>query len=374
MTDATVTFPPEFWERVRAIVREEMAASPELPPSGWVKASDVPAVVPDFDTAALLQGGSAPRVVTGLDQAAFRLHQGVPQGVLSDVVNAVDPVFITDKSKHLHVWFNRGDVPVSGDYRAIRTTGRPIGEGREINRTIYGYAPLLVQDMDDRWHLLLQDTAIVYYKQWHPAHPRWAQLGASPAKLPRGLKLLGGNRHYPGHTAATVRVLEGNPNNPRAVAGAGATRRLDSLLPHCTPGRLLYMDISFPSWWDGEHVDSPDHVSHVSYAQGGRTQLLPSISYHVQHTLPAWPIKRLICSADADNGFDNLFEPGSQMHAYWLDGWVDEFREKISDVTFARNLTANNGDFGDGVALKWRDTAAAMKPRTILLNSPSATA
>ncbi len=52
-----------------------------------------------------------------------------------------------------------------------------------------------------------------------------------------------------------------------------------------------------------------------------------------------------------------------------LDGWVDEFREKMATAPFANNWSQNNGDYGDGVALKWRDQSLWMKPRTIALDA-----
>ena len=40
--------------------------------------------------------------------------------------------------------------------------------------------------------------------------------------------------------------------------------------PPCIPGAALNVRFQAPSCWDGKHVDSPDHKSHMAYPVAGR--------------------------------------------------------------------------------------------------------
>ena len=40
--------------------------------------------------------------------------------------------------------------------------------------------------------------------------------------------------------------------------------------PECPGTAPLHMVLTFPDCWDGEHVDSADHVSHMAYSARGR--------------------------------------------------------------------------------------------------------
>ncbi len=42
----------------------------------------------------------------------------------------------------------------------------------------------------------------------------------------------------------------------------------DAMPRACPPGTLLKLTVRFPGCWDGVHLDSPDHKSHMAYATG----------------------------------------------------------------------------------------------------------
>lgn len=51
------------------------------------------------------------------------------------------------------------------------------------------------------------------------------------------------------------------------IEGHGATVKKQSLPPDCGPHALLEASVVFPNCWDGHHLDSADHRSHMSYAR-----------------------------------------------------------------------------------------------------------
>ncbi|MGB7418606.1 MAG: hypothetical protein WA918_05455 [Erythrobacter sp.] len=267
------------------------------------------------------------------------------------------------------------------DYESVRTIGTPVGEGRSINRSIYGWGTICVQDMDDRWHALAPASGTVnYYKQEAPDNPRWADRpDVTMSGITRGLRMLAGLRHYPrdrwrgsgSDTFAPIQysILEGSVGNPSHVREAPRTWRMAELVEHFTEGRFIKMDVEFPRY-AREFADSPDHVSHVGYKNDGDFHLmLPAASYHPKFAHPGFPIKAIATSAEIDARGQLIAEPGSESHAYFIDGWQDEFREKMMDVTFANNLDMNNGDFGDGTQLLWRDEASWHDPAPVPLDS-----
>lgn len=83
-------------------------------------------------------------------------------------------------------------------------------------------------------------------------------VSASPRPFPFGLK-----------------VVQGNPDARSRQAGWSTREfwmcngggRHYSTPPNC--GEELVMQVIFPQCWDGQHLDSPDHRSHMAYPRGG---------------------------------------------------------------------------------------------------------
>lgn len=356
----------QFWEALDACT----ADPPPAP--GWPRLDSIPAVPRNYDPAAFLRASDYQAPSAGDDQAAFRLDQGLVG------YSYADPIFGVD-STHLHAWINRPVRRSGMDYGAIRSEEMPVGEGGPINRSIYGFSPLIAQDQAGAWWVLEPSADAdgtprahtIYYKLEAADNPFWArhpELVRSP--LPRGLRMLGGIKHYPverwpwqhGPAPVTFSVWQGPVGNE--VMATPTTHRLADVLPDFTPGRFLRWSIVFPRLYE-DHADSPDHVSHVAYHQPGREASLrrcgPEITMigFVRH--PGFPIADLACSSDLDHPD---LPRGATMHGYFLEGWDDELRGRMHTV-FDRNLSTSNGEFGDGTALSRRDTSKWARPGLI---------
>ena len=80
--------------------------------------------------------------------------------------------------------------------------------------------------------------------------------------FPAGLKLIAGDRHAT--SAQGLQITYWN-------CGAASSVPASTDVPTCpnTRGQGLRLHVNFPSCWDGKHLDSADHQSHMAYALRG---------------------------------------------------------------------------------------------------------
>jgi len=81
---------------------------------------------------------------------------------------------------------------------------------------------------------------------------------ASLTSIPAGLKMVAGNSHAT--TAQSTRVV---------TWGCGVASQGTASVPTCPAGTLV-LHVYFPDCWDGVHLDSTDHASHMAYTKFGR--------------------------------------------------------------------------------------------------------
>jgi hypothetical protein len=79
--------------------------------------------------------------------------------------------------------------------------------------------------------------------------------------IPFGLKIVAGD------AMATTPQNAGVAGFQCRIEGHGATVAKQALPPDCGPQALLEASVVFPNCWDGKHLDSADHRSHMSYAR-----------------------------------------------------------------------------------------------------------
>ena len=81
---------------------------------------------------------------------------------------------------------------------------------------------------------------------------------ASLKSLPAGLKMVAGDAHATASQATRV-----------VTWGCGVASTGTPGVPTCRDATLV-LHVYFPDCWDGVHLDSPDHRSHMAYTQFGR--------------------------------------------------------------------------------------------------------
>jgi hypothetical protein len=85
--------------------------------------------------------------------------------------------------------------------------------------------------------------------------------------IPKGLRMLIGD---PGRQVPTPREASGQFWCAGRGPAEGVARSRDGNWPICEDGATLTFMLRFPDCWDGKHLDSPDHRSHVGWAHLGR--------------------------------------------------------------------------------------------------------
>ncbi|MGC4804903.1 DUF1996 domain-containing protein [Micromonospora sp. DT233] len=97
--------------------------------------------------------------------------------------------------------------------------------------------------------------------------------------FPQGFRMIAGD------AKRQVATPDGAPNQFWCAGDGGSIgRSTDGNWPICAPTANLTYQLVFPDCWDGIHLDSPDHKSHVGNAVNGRCSgafpvAIPSISF-----------------------------------------------------------------------------------------------
>lgn len=103
------------------------------------------------------------------------------------------------------------------------------------------------------------DTSGAWIPSWYPIHPQKGALlyytGDSSTNIEpfiNGLKMI---------------VRWEHPNNRvRFKCGPGSATETRTPPASCSSGMLVAV-VDFPRWWNGRDLDSPDHISHMSYSK-----------------------------------------------------------------------------------------------------------
>jgi Domain of unknown function (DUF1996) len=264
-------------------------------------------------------GSAAPDDTPGVSPVRLSPTEPGPQGRVPQFVvecayshsGPNDPIVHPNHSgrSHLHQFFGNTTTDAASTVESLADGGTTCDQ--HLDLASY-WAPALL----DHGAEVVPLTAVAYYRPG---------VGVDPATVepyPYGLKMLGGDQ------VAT------RPQPLDIVAwscGTGSAR--SAAPPTCPEGRPLRVAISFPDCWDGDNLDSPDHVTHVARSEGGACpdshpnavpQLLLTITYPVTGT-----------------GHDLSLASGSVLtgHADFLNAWdEDKLRTEVTSCIH-RGLT-----------------------------------
>ncbi|GAA2394667.1 DUF1996 domain-containing protein [Dactylosporangium salmoneum] len=101
-------------------------------------------------------------------------------------------------------------------------------------------------------------------------------------------------------------------------AGSAETGRSDDgNWPVCAPGGNLIFQLTFQDCWDGQHIDSPDHKSHMGPMQNGQCTgkypvAIPNLSFMVNY------------ESLGGNGLSLSSGMASSMHGDFMNAWNPE--------------------------------------------------
>ena len=191
---------------------------------------------------------------------------------------------------HLHDFF--GNAATDADSTAPDLLGGETTCQNQLDTAAY-WAPALLQDGQP----VTPTGAVAYYR------PGPGVEGAAVQAYPTGLAMVAGDPtglEQPVHVAAWH---------------CGASPHLVAAPPSCPRTAPLGVRIAFPDCWDGRHLDSDDHRSHVARSVGGECPddhpvAVPQLVFEVHYPVTGDP-----------SGLELASGGTGGVHADFLNAW-----------------------------------------------------
>ena len=127
--------------------------------------------------------------------------------------------------------------------------------------------------------------------------------------------------------------------------GCSNSPTTSATIPDCGGARLSF-ELRFPECWDGVHLDSADHKSHMAYARGASCPadhpvLVPQLVFHIEWTLPAGGVNT-VSSDHTMAGTD--VTPGLTGHGDFMNAWSPEaLQQRVTTCLRAAVLCDKDG-------------------------------
>lgn len=122
--------------------------------------------------------------------------------------------------------------------------------------------------------------------------------------------------------AGLAMVADQSDDPARSGYSCSADGPMSPVPVNCSSG-YLKLHIAFPSWWDGQRLDSGDHRSHMSFDRDVQHPIpLPKLVIHVQY-------RGLTQAASLGYMPSSVLIDGTQAHADFLNAWQPGALERI---------------------------------------------
>ncbi|GAA3612055.1 hypothetical protein GCM10022223_30190 [Kineosporia mesophila] len=154
--------------------------------------------------------------------------------------------------------------------------------------------------------------------------------------MPNGMRMIYGDASKQVKTPAGSRdafYCSGGPLE-------GKARSTDGNWPVCGDGGTVHFMMRFPDCWDGKHLDSPDHKSHVSYgSQGDCPKAFPV-------RIPAMTFSIYYPTHGSKAGYSLSSGMASSMHADAFVAWdVKTMNDRVKSCVRQLVTCASDGKF-----------------------------
>jgi len=159
-----------------------------------------------------------------------------------------DPIVYPEQpgASHDHSFVGNTTTDAFSTLRSLRAGSSTCK--RDAERAAYWMPTLLLNGQ-----MVTPAGATIYYRR-----KTLTRLRAFPA----GFKMIAGDRHATSPQGTQITYWN---------CGAASSVPVSTDVPTCpnTQGQSLRLHVNFPSCWDGKHLDSADHQSHMAYAAKG---------------------------------------------------------------------------------------------------------
>jgi hypothetical protein len=222
-----------------------------------------------------------------------------------------DPIMFPGQAgkSHLHMFFGNTGTNAYSTSASLQTSGTSTCAGGTLDRTGY-WVPAIINNVT---HNPVPASFVnVYYKAGYSGVP-----AAITQPIPPGLVIMAGSA---ANTKPGV-----NPVSWTCLTADGGLWQV-SIPTICPASAEVVEEIDFPYCWDGVNLDSPDHMSHLTYATdpigcpADHPVALPNLAYEIH-----WPVTYDNESANWQLSSDNYDVSGGNAgysgHGDYMDGW-----------------------------------------------------
>ena len=200
---------------------------------------------------------------------------------------------------HLHTFVGNTTTNAFSKYASLRS-----GETtctRRADRSAY-WTPALYRGTK----LIPPTTATIYYRRFTLAPVR---------PFPDNLRMIAGSAAATGVQGTRVTFWS---------CGVHSHVQRSTHVITCPKGEFLHLAVFFPQCWDGRHLDSPNHKSHMAYMWKGRCPSSHPVAVPTLEELYSYPIR----------GGDGISLSSGGLysgHADFINAWTPSALRKLVD-------------------------------------------
>jgi hypothetical protein len=289
-------------------------------------------------------------------------------------VLADDPIVFPGQpgASHLHQFYGNDAADANSTFSSLRTTGKSTCNGGNYPGNRSGYwMPALLNGLG---YVVRPDYVAIYYKRY-PASGPFCQPGVKQVgtciALPNGLRFIFGFNMLNAAQAPTGDAYWNCVGSNGGVPGTYPN--LTAALAKCPAGNRVGAIIKAPGCWDGQHLDSPDHRSHIAYEQrgsDGNNHCPPGFPYVIPgFSLQAWysivpgdDTSKWSLSSDA---MFPLLPKGSTLHADWWGAWDNDILARWTANCIDKMLNCSAGNLGESHTLNNAAVQGNANPRLV---------
>lgn len=250
------------------------------------------------------------------------------------------------RKSHLHTFFGATTRALTLTADDLSNSNTTCNGGTGVNHSKY-WVPSVI-DMRTGAPVT-PDSNVAYYKTGFDG-----VRAADIQPIPRGLRIVAGD---PRNTAPLQwggayrwRCFEGTVSKPRTEAGLGDTTEAShkGMRSDCQVGTDLLMEVFFPQCWDGVNLDSPDHKSHMAYANNGcpasHPKALPQLTFNIHYRVKnATESAHWRLSSDVYQG-----QAGYSGHGDVIFAWNESIMDRIVKNCHRKGADCHAHLLGDG--------------------------
>ncbi len=179
-------------------------------------------------------------------------------------------------ASHMHSFYGNTSTKASSTTSSLMSARSTCGRNMQTSdHSAYWVPALYKTDADGPRTLITSRDQLMFIYYVRAGGPK----GPKVKPFPPGLRMVAGDMNAT--STQSSKIVEWT------CGGGGPT---SGRIPSCSdPKQPIHASLGFPSCWDGKHLDSADHKSHMAYAADNGTcprthpVSLPKVSYEIDY-------------------------------------------------------------------------------------------